>query len=147
SVAEREREAYETMVAGRSLTTGILYDSLEAPPGAPLSAEAAPQVVELIRGDSHWLDTDRIVQSILDTRNPPSQSRRWWYNQITATEDAWVTRYEYDACAMADVIVPDGDTITLGFDGSKSDDHTALIGCSVELDHYWPVGIWEPPDD
>jgi hypothetical protein len=44
SVAQRAREAFEAAEAGQSLTSGILYDSLEAPPDAPLSAEAAPAV-------------------------------------------------------------------------------------------------------
>src|SRR5690606_29694918 len=82
SVAQQDREAYETAAAGGSVTTGILYDSLEAPPGAPLSPDVAPAVVAAIRGDSVWLDIDRIVASILDTRNPPSRSRRFWYNQV-----------------------------------------------------------------
>src|SRR5690606_37923685 len=91
SVAERDREAYEQMAAGRTLFTGFLYDSLEAPPDAPLTADAAPSVVESIRGDSVWLQASRIVQEILDPRNPPSRSRRYWYNQITAAEDSWTT--------------------------------------------------------
>src|SRR5690606_16426168 len=69
SVAQQDREAWELAAAGGSLTTGILYDSLEAPPDAPLTAEAAPEVVRSIRGDSVWLDVDRVVASILDTRN------------------------------------------------------------------------------
>src|SRR5690606_5084202 len=72
SVAERDREAYEKVLAGEAVDIGLLYDSLEAPPEAPLTLEAAPSVVEAIRGDSVWLDTEVIVKSIADTRNPPS---------------------------------------------------------------------------
>jgi hypothetical protein len=49
-------------------------------------------VVEAIRGDATWLSTKRIVKSILNPANSASESRRKWYNQITATEDAWLTR-------------------------------------------------------
>ena len=144
SSAQHDREAWEKAEAGQSLTTGILYDSVEAPPEAPLNAEAAPGVVKAIRGDSVWLNTDRIVQSILDTRNPPSRSRRFWYNQITAAEDAWVAPQEWDAIADPTVVVADGDAITIGFDGSFSDDHSALIGCHVETDHLFEIDIWTP---
>jgi hypothetical protein len=144
SVAQRDREAYEAMVAGRTAMTGLLYDSLEAPPEAPLSADAAPGVVESIRGDSVWLDTSRIVMFILDPRNSPSTSRRFWYNQITATEDAWVAPQEWDADADPTVVVPEKAIVTLGFDGSKSDDHCALIGCLVEADHLFEIGVWFP---
>src|SRR5690606_29602561 len=122
SVAERAREAYELIASGRSRATGLLYDSLEAPPNAPLTAEAALRVIEMVRGDSHWLDVDRIVQAILDPRNPPSRSRRFWYNQIVAAEDAWVAPYQWDACEAKDRMVEPGERIVMFFDGSKSDD-------------------------
>lgn len=148
SVAQRDREAWEKSEAGESLTTGIFYDSLEAPPEAPLTAEAAREVVLGVRGDSVWIDPDTVVRSILDTRNPPSRSRRFWYNQITATEDAWVSPQEWAACAIDrhDDVEPigDGDDVVLFFDGSKSQDATALIGCRVADGHVFTVGIWEP---
>jgi len=145
SVAERAREAYELMAAGRARDTGLLYDSLEAPAEAPLSAEAAPRVVELVRGDSHWLDVNGIVQSILDPRNPPSRSRRFWYNQIVAAEDAWVAPYEWDACERKDRLVEPGEKITLFFDGSKSDDATVLVGCCVSDGHVFLIDCWQRP--
>jgi phage terminase large subunit-like protein len=145
SVAQRDREMFDKVEAGGAIDTGLLYDSLEAPPKAPLSAEAAPDVVKTIRGDSVWLNPERIVQSILDIRNPPSRSRRWWYNQITSSEDAVFTQQEWDACAAVLPGVPaEGDIITLGFDGSLSDDHTALIGCHVETDHLFEIAVWTP---
>lgn len=143
SQAERDRDAFE-LQGTASFTTGILYDSVEAPPEAPLTAAAAPGVIRSIRGDSTWLSPKRLVKSITDPRNPPSRSRRWWYNQITATEDAWITPQQWDACADVDHEVEPGTIITLGFDGSISDDHSALIGCDVEADHLFAIGVWEP---
>ena len=143
SVAQRDREAFEAIVAGLNVDTGLLYDSIEADPKAPLTAEAAPSVVESIRGDSVWLSIARIVRSILDPRNDPSRSRRFWYNQITATADAWVAPAEWDALAL-ELVVADNTTVTLGFDGSKSDDHCALIGSVVAADHLFEIGVWEP---
>ena len=144
SVAQRDREAWETAAAGQSLTTGILYDSLEAPPDAPLTAEAAPVVAAAIRGDSVWLNTDRIVQSILDTRNPPSRSRRFWYNQITAAEDAWLVPQDFDACADDRLLLPTEDLVVF-FDGSKSDDATGLVGCRLADGHLFTLGMWQRP--
>lgn len=144
SVAQRDREAWEQVAAGRAEDVGLMYDSLEAPPDAPLSLEEAPAVLETVRGDSVWLDVDTIVKSIADVRNPPSRSRRFWYNQITATEDAWLAPYEWDARAEPGHTVPDGALVTLGFDGSKTDDHSALVGCEVESGHLFEVEVWEP---
>jgi hypothetical protein len=148
SVAERDREQFEKVQSGEYVDTGLLYDSLEAPPEAPLSEEAAPSVVESIRGDSVWLATSRIVSSILDGRNPPSQSRRFWYNQIVAAEDAWADPLEWDACAAPDKFVLADDKIVAFFDGSKSDDTTGLVGCRLSDGHLFVIGAWaKPPGD
>ena len=42
--------------------------------------------------------------------------------------------------------VPERALITLGFDGSKTHDHTALIGTEVASGYQWPLGIWRPED-
>lgn len=152
SVGERMREAWEATQgadgdAPTAMDFGLLYDSLEAPPDAPLTAEAAPAVVESIRGDSHWLDTrprGRIVKSILNPANPPSESRRKWYNQITATEDAWITPQEFDALSSPSVIEP-GERVFLFGDGSKSDDATALLGVRESDGHLFTVRVWQRP--
>jgi phage terminase large subunit-like protein len=145
SVAERDREAWEKAQAGEAHDVGLFYDSLEAHPDAPLTAEAAPEVVETIRGDSVWLNTDRIVKFILDIRNPPSQSRRWWFNQITAAEDAWADPQAWDSIADAGQLVLPGEPIVAFFDGSKSDDTTGLIGCRMSDGHVFYIDSWSKP--
>lgn len=147
SIGERRRTTYEKMVAGSNLTTGILYDSLEAAPEAPLTAEAAPLVVPSIRGDSVWLRPTNIVQQILDEDNPPSQSRRWWYNQITAAEEAWVTAQQWDSCRDESKELKPGDQIVEFFDGSKSDDNTALTACRISDGAVFCRRVWARPPD
>lgn len=145
SVAERDREAWEKAQSGEVADVGLLYDSLEAPPEAPLTPEAAPSVVESIRGDSVWLDTDSIVKSIIDIRNPPSRSRRFWYNQITAAEDAWMDPQQWDAIAAPDQLVLPAEPIVAFFDGSKSDDSTGLVGCRLSDGHVFVIDCWAKP--
>lgn len=145
SVAEMDREAWEKVRAGEAIDVGLLYDSLEAPPEAPLTPEAAPSVVEAIRGDSVWLDTATIVKSILDVRNPPSRSRRFWYNQITAAEDAWALAEHWDAIAAPDQLVLPDEPIVAFFDGSKSDDSTGLVGCRLSDGHVFTLDSWSKP--
>jgi hypothetical protein len=138
SVAERAREAWEsTQGDGASAVEyGVLLDSLEAPPGAPLTIDAAPAVVRSIAGDAAWLDTrpgGRIVKSILNPDNSASESRRKWYNQITGTEDAWVDPRWVDdpRNRRPDLALVDGDQIVMFGDGSKSDDATGLVACRM----------------
>jgi hypothetical protein len=144
SVAQIAREAWENIEAGRFVDVGFLYDSLEAPPEARLCAEDAPAVIEAVRGDAVWLDTGRLVAEILDPRNSPSQSRRFYYNQIVATEDAWVTPQEWDSLADRSQQVAAGEPVTLGFDGSLTDDHSALMGCRVSDGFVFTLGAWDP---
>lgn len=146
SVAQRAREAYEEAEA-LGITHGIMYDTVEAPPEAPLTPEAAPAVIEAVRGDSYWLSTDRIVASLCDRRNPPSRSRRFWYNQITASEDAWIDPKDFDLCQAGTDVPPltPGDEVVLFADMSKSDDATGLVACRLSDGLVGVLGMWQRP--
>jgi hypothetical protein len=156
SVAERVRSAWEATQGDRDaddeadrpkfMDFGLLMDSLEAPPEAPLSAEAAPDVVASVAGDATWLDArGRILKSILNPANPPSESRRKWYNQITAAEDAWATPQQWDPLGRPDLVIEPGEEVVLFLDCSKSDDATGLIGCRVTDGHVVTLGMWQRP--
>jgi hypothetical protein len=129
SVGQKTREAWD-MTQGENpeaLELGLLYDSLEAPPEAPLTAEAAPTVIAAIRGDATWLSTKRIVSSIVNSANAASESRRKWYNQVAAAEDARFDPNNVKLAETAEHFEP-GDEIVIFGDGSKSDDATGLVG-------------------
>lgn len=156
SVAERAREAWESTQGEDGIQEyGVLLDSLEAPPNAPLTAEAAPAVVRSIAGDSVWLDTrpkGRIVASIMNPDNSPSESRRKWYNQITGTEDAWADPRWVDACNAnhgkppdQHMKIEDGETVVMFGDGSKSDDATGLVICRLS-DGFFEVFHYQLPE-
>lgn len=150
SVAERARVGWEEAQGDDAirLDYGVLLDSLEAPPNAPLTPDAAPAVVRSIAGDSTWLDTrpnGRIVKSILNPANSAAESRRKWYNQITGTDDAWIEPRWADQCVDRGLVLADGDRIAMFGDGSKSRDDTGLVACRVSdgalfvLHHQHPV--------
>lgn len=158
SVGEDDWEAYLKISAGKAMDTGVLYDALEAPSTTPVSeipppdedpegfeagVEALKAGLEVARGDAVWLDIDNIVSSILDIRNPVSESRRKFLNQVNASEDAWISPVEWDRLTQ-DVRLEPGDTITLGFDGSKSSDHTALSACRVSDGAVFLIKAWDP---
>lgn len=132
SVGERVREAWEATQGenAQAVSFGMFYDSLEAPPDAPLSADAATGVVDSIRGDATWLSVKRILSSIVNGTNSASESRRKWYNQITATEDARFDPNHVKLCATTDSLEL-GDEIVMFGDGSKSDDATGIVGCRI----------------
>lgn len=176
SVAQHQREAWENEQAGLAIATGVLYDSLEAPENALLAWDKNPDgsrpsdqqikdyigaVVRAVRGDAAWLDVEGIVAAILDTTNPPSQSRRFYYNQIVAAEDAWLdpaaakaavdplardarTQVGADPLRSGWLVMP-SEEIVVFFDGSKSDDATALVGCRLSDGYTFTIGVWQKP--
>jgi hypothetical protein len=146
SVAERMREAWERIREGRAVDIGFLYDSLEAHPQTPLTPEALRIVLPKIRGDAVWLRPETIIQSVLDTTISPARSRRMWLNQIVAEEDALYGVAEWDVLRDESKVLRPGDEITLGFDGGKSDDATALIALRVRDMCVFVLGVWERPD-
>lgn len=148
SVGQRAREAYEATVGDDAQFSdfGVMYDSLEAPPEAPLTVAAAPSVVEAVRGDAIWLDAQgRIKKSITNPANTPSESRRKWYNQITAAEDAWTEPIEWDPLKDTEKRVEPGEEIALFLDCSKSDDATGLMAVRMSDGHVFTLNMWQRP--
>lgn len=148
SDAEHDYDAWQAIEQGKSRTTGFLYDSLEAPPDTDLADELQLRAgLRAARGDSIWLDEDRHVEEVYDTRNSPASSRRFYLNQIIAAEDAWIAPFEFDRLAIENPKPISTKTeITMGFDGSKSDDHCALMGCRVDDGYVFTLGVWDPAE-
>lgn len=184
SVAQQEREAYELSKAGLAMTTDTLYDSLEAPEEArlrPVMDKDLPpekqesltrryltRVLEAVRGDAWWLNIPDLVSSITNPRNRPSRSRRFWYNQIVASEESWANPAAITAAVDPDVAafrreaesspqamlevgwmkVGQTEPIVMFGDMSKSDDDTALVGCRLSDGYIFTIGVWsKPPGD
>ena len=159
SVAERDYDAWQATTAGDAVDVGALYDALEAPADTPVSeipseredpqgyAEGIAKLragIEIARGDSVWLPVESIVESILDVKNPVTESRRKFLNQVNAAEDSWIAPVEWDAITLPEAELVRGDQITLGFDGSKTNDWTAVVACRVEDGCLFLIKAWNP---
>ena len=148
SDAERDWDAYHDWLAGRlrSDMPPLMLDSVSAPPDTDLADDdSLRRGIELARGDATWLDVERIMGAVRDPRIAPSLSRRFYLNQVVASEDAYLTAPDVDACAAPHKIVTDEDEFVMFFDGSKSDDTTALVGSRISDGHLFVLGAWEKP--
>ncbi|MGH3099311.1 MAG: hypothetical protein ACRDMV_25300 [Streptosporangiales bacterium] len=151
SVAEATYAEAEAIKEGRKKRARLLYDHRWGECD-DLSAEEQLRtaILEAFGEAIEWNDIDGIVDGFYDTRNSPADSRRYFLNAPTSTADAWLAHHELAAIADATKTVADGDTITLGFDGSRRrskgvTDATALIGCRVSDGHLFEVAVWEQP--
>lgn len=138
SDAERDWEAF------RVNPTGFLYDSVEAPADFDWDDDDAMiAALEFCRGDSTWLDLERLLAEIRDPKTSKNMARRYYLNQLAASDDRAFDLGQWQTLAAPKVVEP-GTLITLGFDGSISRDHTVLIGTEVATGYQWVVGYWEP---
>jgi len=146
SVAEATWDAWVAQEEGRTRgTSRILYDSRIAPPDTDLAdEESLMRGLEFAYGDCWWVDLRVIRDRIWDPRSKPDKSRRFYLNQPTAADDAWTTPMAWAALTDTTQVVADGEEIVAFFDGSKSRDATALIGCRVSDGYIFTLGVWEP---
>lgn len=147
SVAERDHEAFMAIRDGRSIGRGFYYDSIEAPSNVDLAdREELYEGLVAARGDSDWLNLDRIIEEFYDPSRSPGMCRRFYLNQIAEAETAWLAPHEWAACGDSTVVLADKDMVTLGFDGSVRDDSTALVACRVEDGALVILDCWEKPE-
>lgn len=164
SVAQIQREAWKREQDGITSSTGVMYDSLEAPadarvrpriidmatgldaidgagdrinPSEDLIREYLATVVKAVRGDAVWLDIEGIVSSIMDTQNTPSSSRRFWMNVVVAAEDAWADPAWIDAMIdpkAASERLSGGDPLRLGWEKISREDACVMFGDGSKAD-------------
>lgn len=175
SVAEQSAAAAEAQATGRAkLDKRLLYDHREAPPETDLTDyDSLLEGLRHAYGDSSkdprgcvihdppcppgWADHDDHIGRIWDADADEQESRANFLGQITHATDSWVSAPEWNArkAGQDRNPVPElrtGDTITLGFDGSRGrakgkPDATALIGCRVSDGHLFQLEVWEADDD
>jgi len=157
SVAEKSYLAWRAIVEGRSTSTGLLYDSREAPGDVDLADEESVKLALIdAYGDAYWIDLTRILAEVYDPDTPPEEARRFYLNQIVAAADSWVSPPEWWKNETPDIAplkfgtpgsrLHRGDTVALGFDGSLTDDSTALVAVRVEDGAPFLLAIWEKPE-
>lgn len=186
SVARTIREGWEDALAGRAENTDqLLYDSIEVRSDVPLVPpedywrdENDPEktkptlddrvswltrLISEVKGDAFWLNARQTALDILspEKQDEISQSRRFYLNQVTAAEEAWLDRADIRAAIDKDVAaqrrnadseldhyevgwskVKPSEPVVLFFDGSKSDDATGIVGCRVSDGYCFTVGVW-----
>ncbi|TCO47310.1 terminase [Actinocrispum wychmicini] len=140
--------AEDTHKAADQGAAGLFYDAVEAPevredaPDTELRAALA-----VAYGDAHWVDLDRLVAEIRDPDTEWEEALRFFFNRPTDDRLKAVEAARWTALARPDIQVPHGARVGLGFDGSISDDATALRGCVLlhGKPHTFVIRVWTRP--
>lgn len=94
-------------------------------------------------GFGDFVDPEDFASAVL--RTPEAEFRTKRCNQWVSTAQAWLPAGAWEACKDRRS-VPDGATVTLGFDGSYNNDSTALVVVQPgEIPHIDVVECWERP--
>lgn len=149
SVAQITWEAWLAQEEGRTRgKTKILYDATVAPSDTSLSdPDSLRRGLEHVYADCPWVDVTNIMERIWSPRARPDDSKRKYLNWPTAAQDSWVAPEEWAKLPHCQAPAARSE-IVLFFDGSKSRDATALMGCEVDSGDVFTLGVWEPdPND
>lgn len=146
TVGESIFDDWVSQETGRSKSkTKILYDARQAPAETDLSDEDSLRAgLQWVYEDCPWADIDAMIARIWRVSSKPDDSKRKYLNWPTASSDSWADPQDFAQMADPTQVVADGEQIVMFFDGSLSNDHTALIGCRMSDGHVFTIGVWEP---
>lgn len=134
----------------------ILYDAVVAPPETDMAdPESLRSALQFVYADCDWKDERQItaiMARIWDRKSRADDSKRKYMNWPIATQNAWCDPQVWATLAADGKQNPkrelvDGERIVMFFDGSKSHDATAVVGCCMSDGHIFTIGIWEPKDE
>ena len=122
----------------------ILYDSTEAPPSTDIMTDKGRMAgLKAAYMDAPWADLPRLSAEMLDPRTSVPDTIRFYLNGLASEEDSWVEAAKFDELAE-EIEIPERTKVALFLDCSKSEDATALIGCTLDY-HAFELGVWERP--
>lgn len=135
SVAEVTYKLAEQIQAGKVRRARLLFDHREGPELDPLEAsrkEIKAALTEAYGPAAAWMPLDRMADEAKDPRNDPADWLRYFLNRRATAKGMAVDAKLWANLARVDRVVADGERIGLGFDGSISQDATALIACTAD---------------
>lgn len=146
-------EGSEAQVTGDNPDDRTYVDTVEPNRVEDLNDDEA-LYTELLRqyGDSArekggWVNIrGRIFGECRSPKHMEADRRRFFLNEIVVGESVFVDPIRWDALASEETL-SQGETIALGFDGSKFRDATSLVACRLSDGKLFNLRTWERPKD
>lgn len=147
SVAEATHAYAVDVAAGKVADPRLFYFHRQASDEAPLDTpeQVREALLEASGPAASWSgDIDGLVSAFFEPDTDREYFRRVWLNQQRRDGDTAFDAEAWAALADPSVEVAPGELVALGFDGSRWDDHTALVGAVVGTGHLFVIGHWAP---
>lgn len=147
--------AEDTMDYARQVAGGMIRDSRlfffhrEASDGYDLSTPEGVRaaVIEASGPAAEWSDIDGICEQWRDPTADRAYLARVWLNQLVRASERAFDAERWRELAQPETVIADGEKITLGFDGSRYHDATALVATHIATGYQWLMGCWERPQN
>lgn len=104
-------------------------------------------VIEASGPAAAWSDIDGIVEQWRDPTADKAYLERVWLNRLVRASERAFDVEKWRTLADADYRPQPGSLITLGFDGGRWHDSTALVATEISTGFQWLAGLWEQPEN
>ena len=137
--------AQQTHEASRELDD-VLVDFPDTPSGSIRNARDRRRMLRAVYSGAPWVDLDGIDAEIVELlMRDPAQAERFYLNRVQATASAAFDLEAFVKLGEPGRVIEPGRLVTLGFDGARRQDATALVATDVELGFQQTLGVWEHP--
>lgn len=149
SVAESTNDYARKIVSGEAHNSRLFYFHRQASDGHDLATpEGLTAAIEEASGiATDWSDIEGIAAQWYEPDADKNFLRRVWLNQPVVSQEKAFDALAWGRDKSPGYMVAAKAQITLGFDGSRTNDATALVATEVQTGYQWPLGIWERPLD
>lgn len=148
SVAESTHDYARKVLAGEVQNPRLFFFHRQASDKHELNTDVglASAVLEASGIAAEWSDLDGIRQQFYEPDADWPFLMRVWLNLPVHETGRAFDAQRWEALKLRDHEVPKGAWITLGFDGARTDDTTALVATEVGTGYQWLAGLWGRPE-
>lgn len=147
SVAEGTMDYAREVDGGKLKDSRLFFFHRQASDDHDLTTEDGVRaaVIEASGPAAAWSDIDGIVEQWRDPTSDKAYLERVWLNRLVRASERAFDIEQWRTLGTPVYRPKPGSLITLGFDGGKWHDSTALVGTEVSTGFQWLIGLWEQP--
>ena len=147
SVAEDTMDYARQVIDGKIADSRLFFFHRQASDAHDLNTPEGVRaaVMEASGPVAGWSDIEGIIEQWNDPTADRAYLERVWLNRLVRASDRAFDVVRWKELAVPGYVVPDGDMITIGFDGARYHDATGLVATHIESGYQWVLGVWEHP--